>query len=133
MRRKLRDDGVDFIGSDTALEQIAHFSEQGDRAIAVFQFLHPHGLFVVRLLQSVLGEFALANIADVALDHFGVVNLIYIADKFHVDAPSVFGLKRQILVTNVSFLLQFSKGGLAGFDISHGTDFPKFLSQELVA
>src|SRR5437762_44284 len=39
----------------------------------------------------------------------------------------------QILVTDVSFLLQFSKGDLAGFDISHGTDFPEFLSQELVA
>ena len=124
---------MDFIGSDTALEQIAHFTEQGDRAIALLQFLHPHGLSVVRLLQSVLGEFALGNVADVALDHCGVVNPIHIADEFHVDAPAVFGLQRQILVTNVSFGLQLSKGSLAGFHIFNGADFPELLSQELVA
>ena len=59
----------------------------------------------VGLAQRILHALALGNVTDVTLDHPGMIHLINITNKLHINPPPMGGLKRQVLVADVSLLL----------------------------
>jgi len=70
---------------------------------------------LIALPDKFFGGFALGDVADVALNDLLVAFLVEVADKLHVPALSIFGLKRQVFVADITLLLQLFKGLRAGF------------------
>ena len=48
-----------------------------------------------------LGSFALRDVADIALDHVVVTDLIHVADKLHGDLVTVARFQRQVFVADI--------------------------------
>ena len=80
------------------------------------------------LAERLLGEFAVGDIADIALDHAFVLDGIDVADKFHIHASSITRFERQVLVPDIPLVLQFRKGCFGSSGISKKADLPEFLS-----
>src|ERR1044071_9300873 len=77
-----------------------------------------------------LCQFALHDVADVALNNLTAVFFIDVADKLHFPGLSLFGLERQICIANIACLLQRSKRSLTRLLITEETDFPKLLTEK---
>src|SRR4051794_32242268 len=57
--------------------------------------------------------------------------MMRVADELDLDVPSVPGLERQVLVPNISLLLQVSECGQAERDVADQPDIPEMLTQQL--
>ena len=84
-----------------------------------------------RYLQCCFGLYALGDVTDIALNHLGSINRVDVAYKLHVNSPTVFGFKRQILVADNPLRLERTKSGPGGGNILKRADFPEFLAHEL--
>jgi len=84
--------------------------------------------FAVGLSQRLCDEFPFGHIADVALNHFAMIDQINVADKFYSHEPSVFCLKRQVMIADIPFAQQFRKRSLRCFPVFKRTNLPKSLS-----
>ncbi len=76
---------------------------------------------------------ALADVADVALDHFSMVDQIDVADELHVDLPPIGGFQRQIVVADIALLLQLLEVGLVGKHVLEEPQFPDLHAEERLA
>src|SRR4029453_18707899 len=65
------------------------------------------------------------DIADVALDHFGLADKVDITNKLDLDFLAGFRTKRKIFVTDVLVGLQFFERGLVRCDIFEQADLPE--------
>ena len=81
-------------------------------------------------LDLLLGPLSRGDVADVALDDHVVVDAIDVADDLHFHVPSILGFERQILVSDIPLLLQFSKRGPARLDVPEQADIPEVLAQQ---
>ena len=75
---------------------------------------------------------AVGDVANVALDHLPAIHVIDIADELHLDRPSLTGLQRQMIVADVSLLLQLGKLLLVGDQIPEEAHFPELLPEKFL-
>ena len=83
------------------------------------------------LARRVFSPFAIADIADVALDDVLTINVVGIADELHFGTASVAGFERQILIADVAVPLQPLERGFALLDVAEQTDLPKVLADQV--
>src|SRR5438093_1460064 len=108
------------------MNQIMHAIEQLHFTIAPLRFNNQNLQLITNLPHSSLCTFTYNDVANIALNNIMTIFRIDIADKLHFTMLSLFGLKQQIFVTNITFLLQFSKNMSANYHIHEQTDFPEF-------
>ena len=109
------------------MKQIMHAVEQLHFTVAPLRFSDQNLQLVTGLPRGSLCTFACGDVANVALNDVMAVFRIDVADKLHFAVLSLFGLERQVFVTDIAFLLQFSKSVSASCHIREQADFPEFL------
>ena len=91
-----------------------------------------HLEFAAVFLELLLRPPAFRDVTDVALNHPVAVDLINVADKFHIDGPAVPGFQRNVVVTDVGFALQVSEFSLGRPGVLERDNVPEPVSQHLL-
>ena len=116
--------------------QLDHVDHAGDGRERSPQLVGKHGNDVVSHfpcdldrsyseVSRLLNIRALADIADVALDHTPGADIVDIADELHRNYASASGPERMVFIADVFIGLELSEGGLIRVDVVEKADLPK--------
>jgi hypothetical protein len=70
------------------------------------------------------------NVTNIALDHTRAIFSVHVADELDIDAASGPRFKRQVVVSDISLLLQLSKSGFRCLNVSERSNVPKCFANE---